>query len=251
MSSQVNPVLVAVIDSGWNREQAHPRVRSGVSFVDPDDELSALRSDDDDDRNGHGTTCAMLVMEAAPTANILPLRVFGRRLEASISQLRMAIGAAVDERSDIISMSLSTMQENGIEGLYAACEAARKAGVIVVAASYRARRCGYPAVFDNVIGVRAGHMLGEWSWFYRDDFAIDCAAWGLRGAPPSTPAGHAHHPVGTSSVATARIAGILAHFRAEHPGASLAEAREFLARNAARTNRPRTFSQSQVTPAPQ
>ena len=74
-------VRIGVIDSGWDRHVLIPQIEQGVGFVDPLDELSVLKSEDDHDRIGHGTACTDLILRIAPEARIVPIRIFGHRLE--------------------------------------------------------------------------------------------------------------------------------------------------------------------------
>jgi hypothetical protein len=54
-------IRIGVIDTGWDRAVADPRVLPGVGLTDPDDDFALLRTDDDNDRLGHGTACADLI----------------------------------------------------------------------------------------------------------------------------------------------------------------------------------------------
>ncbi len=88
-------VVVAVIDSGWDRSSSNPRVARGVGFVNPDDDLSLRPTEDDHDRLGHGTACANLILDVAPDVEIVPVRVFGHRLETSPAVVEAAMDWAM------------------------------------------------------------------------------------------------------------------------------------------------------------
>lgn len=223
-------VLVAVIDSGWDRTRDDARVLSGISFVGAQDELKVETSSDDDDRQGHGTACARIVLEVAPEARILPVRVFGRRLETSVPQLVAGLRFAMERRVDVISLSLATTRADAIQPLYRCCEEATRHGAIIIAAARRPTQYAFPAAFANVIGVEAVPVSSPLDIRYRSDVAIECGACGL---PPDTqdPDGGAA-VTASNSGAAARVAGMVAVFRGEQPEGGLKEARLWLAARA-------------------
>lgn len=223
-------VRVGIIDSGWDRSLDDPRVVAGIGLVDPADELALARSDDDADRNGHGTACAELVLRVAPDAEVVPIRVFGRELQTSPSLLCEAIRWAADQRLDVVNLSLGTYLEEALRPLYAACERARRGGTVVVAASHLTAGWSYPAVFENVIGVDAERFDSPFSYRYRAGHAAECLAWGIE-VPVLWLGGSSETRTGTSFAAP-QIAGIVALLRERHPAASLEEVRGLLAEHA-------------------
>ena len=222
-------VRVGVIDSGWDRALADPRILPGVGLVDPADDLALLRTGDDHDRLGHGTACADLVLRHAPAASIVPIRVLGTGLETSPAVLRAGIEWAAEQRLPLVNLSLGTMLEAARDALHAACRRAADAGtVIVAAASPRAGAPAYPAAFDEVIGVDADAFPSPWHFRHRAGAAIECTASGheqrLRWL------GGAEEVMSGTSFAAPHITGIVALILERHPGASLAEVRAMLAR---------------------
>jgi subtilisin family serine protease len=221
-------VRVGVIDSGWDRALADPRILPGVGLVHPDDDLALLVSADDQDRLGHGTACAELILRHAPEAAIVPIRVFGRGLEASPAALRAAIDWAAAQRLPLVNLSLGTTLESERDALLAACRRAAEAGTVIVAAAPNAGAPAYPAVFDEVIGVAAGAFPSPWHFRHRPGAAIECTASG-RDQRLLWLGGEEVVMSGTSFAAP-HITGIVALILQRHPGASLAEVREMLAR---------------------
>ena len=216
---------MAVIDSGWDRSVGDPRVRPGIGLVDPADELAVLQSADDSDCAGHGTTCARLVLEIAPKAEILPIRVFGRRLETSASHLVEALRIATDRGAHVANLSLATRRRDVVLPLYQACEAASRRGLVIVAAAERRSGLGYPATFANVIGVEA--VSSDDCWLeYDAGAAVECRACG---APPSTASPTVVQRGSRNSFAAARAAGVLAWFRESQPMGDVDQARKWLA----------------------
>lgn len=222
-------VRVGVIDSGWDRAVLHPRVVKGVGLVDPDDELALRRSTDDNDRIGHGTACADLILQMAPEVEIVPIRVFGRQLETSPSLLCAALEEAVNRRIHIVNLSLGTQLAQAGHALYAACETACRSGLIIVAAGHRRALWSYPAVFDNVIGVTAGAFRNPFEFQYRPHNALECVSkglgqralwWGTRKTMNGT------------SFAAPNITAIIALLRQRYPLADLTALGDLLAQYA-------------------
>jgi subtilisin family serine protease len=217
-----------VIDSGWDRSLAEPRVLPGAGFVGPGSDFALARSGDDGDRLGHGTACADLVLRMAPAAEIVPIRVFGGRLETSPEVLAAAIEWAADEGIPLVNVSLGTTLEHARAPLLAACERASRAGVTLVAAAPNGPAPAYPASFPGVIGVDADRFPSPWDFRYRAGEAIECTAAGheqrLRWL-----GGREEVKSGTSFAAP-HITGIIALILERNPGASPLQVRQILAR---------------------
>jgi len=223
-------VRVGVLDSGWDRSLRDPRVLPGVGLTDPANELALGRTDDDADRNGHGTACADQVLRIAPDARVVPVRVFGRGLDTSPSVLYEALKWAVEQRLHVINVSLGTSLHETMYPLYVLCERARRSGIIVVAAGHNQQDWSYPAIFENVIGVDAAQFDSPFTYRYRPDEAMECLAWGLD--VPVRWLGGRHVPRTGTSFAAPQISGMVALFRERYPDATLEDVRELLARYA-------------------
>lgn len=219
-------VTIAVVDSGWDRAFPDPRVLPGVGLVDPDDDLAMLRTDDDHDRVGHGTACIHQILRIAPDARVIPVRVFGNDLETSPGTLQAGIVWAMEQGVSIINLSLGTTLEGTLHPLYAACEKARRQGIIVVAAGHNSRSWSYPAIFENVIGVSADRFTSPFDYRYLPDEAMEVQAWGIE-QPVVWLGGETQIKHGTSFAAP-NVAGIVALLLERHPGATLEEVRELL-----------------------
>ncbi len=90
-------VRVAVIDSGVN--PGHPH----ISRVD-----GGFPENDFLDRLGHGTAVMAAIQEKASEAEYFAVRVFDRQLRTNIDALIAAIEWCVDNRMDIVNLSLGT-----------------------------------------------------------------------------------------------------------------------------------------------
>ncbi|MBV9774399.1 MAG: S8 family serine peptidase, partial [Gemmatimonadetes bacterium] len=185
------------------------------------------------DRTGHGTGCVTTLFRVAPDAEVYPVRVFDGTLETSVPALRDALLWAVREGFDVINLSLWTPRPDALVPLYAACEEARAAGSIVVAAAPREADHAYPAVFDNVLSVGVGPHDGPFEYEYHAGAAVEClAACGDRGWV--TGLGGERIRASGSSFAAPNVAGIVALLRERYPAAPLDEVRALLDRYAVR-----------------
>jgi subtilisin len=221
-------VRIGVIDSGWDRTQLDSRVIGGAGFVDSEDELRPLESAIDDDRIGHGTACTDLILKVAPGVEICPLRVFGRRLESSVSTIAEAVRWAVHRGVRVVNMSLGTMLPEALDPLYLACEFAHRHGIVLVAAKHNAKGRSFPAVFDNVIGVHAGDFESPFDYIYRGGEDAECTAKGVK--QEVLWLNGCRVRMSGSSFAAPNICGIVALFLERYPDANLNEIRNLLGR---------------------
>jgi subtilisin family serine protease len=221
-------IRVAVLDSGWDRSIDDPRVLPGTGFVDPDDDFAMARNDDDHDVLGHGTACADVILGVAPDARIIPVKVFGNKLETSPGTLQAALEWAIEAGVQVINVSLGTRLKDWLHRLYLTCETARRQGIIVVAAGHNANDWSYPAIFENVIGVSAARFGSPYDFHYRAEEAMECVGWGVD-RPVLWVGGERVLRHGTSFAAPG-VAGIVALILERHPGAKLEDVREMLSR---------------------
>lgn len=223
-------VRVGVIDSGWDRSLADPRIKKGIGFVDPIEELTLKQSEDDHDRIGHGTACADLILQIAPSAEIFPLRVFGHRLETSVPLLVAAINWAIAHRLQIVNLSLGTHLAEAVRPLYVACELARRNDLLIVAAAHLSKAESFPSIFENVISVTAGNFFNPFDYYYQKNEATECIAKG--GEQMVLWLGGQRVPRQGTSFAAPHISGIVALFLERYPHARLEDIRELLAKYA-------------------
>jgi len=228
-------ILVGVVDSGWDRGIVDARVRAGVGLVDPEDELAFKLTADDQDRIGHGTACADLVLRIAPACEIVPIRVFGNRRETSVSIIKAGLEYATERRLNVVNLSLGTLRGDALRPLYEACGRARDAGAIVVAAQHNVHDWSYPAVFDNVIGVRGAHLTGSFDFQFHNAEAIECSAQCAHAG--ALWLGGGRRDVRGSSFAAPVVSGTVALLLERHASAGLDDIRLMLADVAGRRTR--------------
>ena len=106
-----NGVKIAVIDTGI--DIAHPAFNGSLlqsdmwDFVDNDATPQEVGTDGQP-AYGHGTNVAGIVLQVAPNAKILPLRVLGSDGSGDISKVVAAINYAVSKNVQVINLSLGS-----------------------------------------------------------------------------------------------------------------------------------------------
>lgn len=127
---------------------------------------------------GHGTMVAGLVHLVAPTAKIMPVKVFDANGGSSISLLVQGIHYAVDSGAQVINMSFSMTGSS--QALKKAIDYANDRGVILVAAAGNEGQpiTVYPAGYNNVIAVGATDNNNNRASFSNFGPMVDLAAPG-------------------------------------------------------------------------
>lgn len=227
MSAGAPGVRVGIIDSGWDRTVKDARVANGVGLVDPDDDCKLGVSNNDHDVIGHGTFCGDLVLQVAPDATIVPIRVFGRRLETSPEILVSAIHWAMENRLRVVNLSLGTSRSDARNRLYHACELARRQGMIIVAAAMEGDPSGgFPAAFEPVIGVRAARVSNRYQIKYFAGQAHECGAQAIRQRGRGL--GGVQREANGTSAAAPIVTGYVARLLEKEPGLDLDAVRDRL-----------------------
>jgi len=160
---------------------------------------------------GHGTMVAGLIHLVAPTASIMPVKVFAADGTATISRVIEGLYWAVDNGADVINMSFSTRLPS--QTLKAALQYAYSQGVICVSAAGNdgAEETLYPAAYDGyVIAVASTDNQEIRSLFSNFGDHVDLAAPG-EGVITTYPGNHYAMVWGTSFSAP-MVAGAAALF---------------------------------------
>ncbi len=122
-------VRVGIVDSGVNaRDPQVVAVDGGVGIRFRDGRIE--RDSSWEDRLGHGTAVAATIRGHAPEAALYSIRVFHRTLEAHVEAILDAIDWGVEERLDLLNLSLGcTNRESEFD---TACAHAATRGVAMV-----------------------------------------------------------------------------------------------------------------------
>src|SRR5207244_11348590 len=117
-------VRVCVLDSGI--ELDHPlvgTVQRSVAVTKDGDEIT-IADDAAGDLCGHGTACAGIVRSLAPECELTSVRVLGAGYTGSAPVMLRGLEWAIEQRFDIVNMSLSTTKKQYVDRLYELADAA-------------------------------------------------------------------------------------------------------------------------------
>ncbi|MFH1689206.1 MAG: S8 family serine peptidase [Candidatus Eisenbacteria bacterium] len=160
-------VIIAIIDSGVDTDHPDISTVAGYDYGDNDSD-----PDDDSGQAGHGTCCAgvaaaiannsMGAVGIAGGCKIMPMKIANSSGSMYITAMAPAIYWAVDNGTDVISMSLSASLSSEPD-TDAAIQYAWNNGVLVLASTgnYNLSSLPYPANNAYVVGVGAASPCGE------------------------------------------------------------------------------------------
>jgi thermitase len=128
-------IKVAVIDSGIDLQ--HPifagKLSASTEFWDYVGKDATPQDEAGGNGYGHGTAVAGIILQVAPRAKILPIRVLRPDGSANTSDVVAAIGRAVNNGANIINLSLGTGGYD--QSLMDICTWANTRGVRIIAAA--------------------------------------------------------------------------------------------------------------------
>jgi subtilisin family serine protease len=127
---------VCILDSGV--ELGDPlvgEVQSAVVVTAGEDGEPRIDEDAEGDVCGHGTACAGIVRALAPEAEIHSVRVLGPGYTGSGKILLAGLRHAIEQRFDIVNMSLSTTKKDHAAVLHQLADAAYFKRMVLVASA--------------------------------------------------------------------------------------------------------------------
>uniref|UniRef100_A0A6M3M4K9 Putative peptidase n=1 Tax=viral metagenome TaxID=1070528 RepID=A0A6M3M4K9_9ZZZZ len=234
-------IKVCIIDTGidYTHEDLKANYNGGYNFV--------ANTPDPLDDNGHGTHVAGTiaaedndcgVIGVAPEAKVYCLKVLDSGGSGSYSNIVAAIQWAIDNKMQIVSMSLGgSSYSKALEDI---CNAAYNAGILIIAAAGNSGgdggkdTVGYPAKFESVMAIAATDSDDVRAPFSSAGPAVEVAAPGvgvissvpLTGTKYSDPSGY--KALSGTSMATPHTSGTAALVLAAHPDLTVPQAREII-----------------------
>ncbi|WP_050616367.1 S8 family peptidase [Bacillus testis] len=213
-------MVVAILDTGCDLE--HPdlkdRIIGGRNFTDDD----SGRADLFKDYNGHGTHVAGTVaatengtgvVGVAPEASLLIVKVLDKNGSGTYDSVIQGIQYAVEQRADIISMSLGGPED--MPELHQAIKEAVDQGILVVCAAGNGgdgdpetEELDYPGCYNEVISVGAVDFDRRSSRFSNSNNELDLVAPGEK--IRSTYLNGKYATLSGTSMATPHVSGALA-----------------------------------------
>ncbi|MBC1474032.1 peptidase S8 [Listeria grandensis] len=232
-SQKLAPVKVAVVDSGVDSRlkelQGRVDISNAKSFVEPNGDGSYL------DDNGHGTHVAGIIgansennlgmKGIANNATILPIKVLDSDTNGDTDEIARGIQYAVDQKVDVINLSLVGEYSPTLEYVLKNAEAK---GITVVAATGNdgENNLLYPANSKYTIAVGATNSFGIMASYSNYGRELDVVAPGSKIAS-TIPDGNIAYMGGTS-MATPHVAALVGLLKGQNKALKPAEIRQIL-----------------------
>jgi hypothetical protein len=216
-------VRVAVIDSGVHDEHPHIRSVAGGVSVLPD---GTVEEGAFGDRLGHGTAVMAAIQERAPKAEYFAVKVFDAALRSTAIALARAIEWAIEQRMDIINLSLGTTNAAHRAQFERLVEQALAADVAIFAALESEGRVCFPGCLLGVFGVGVDDQCERTS--YRARAAADGLALAASPYPRPAPGIPKERNLQGISFAVANVSGFAARALEGMPDRSLTALRRAL-----------------------
>lgn len=192
----MRPVRIGLVDSGVS-VTSHSRIVKTQCFRWMSKMDKVIAGSADKPLLVHGQVLAEMILGRAPEADLFSAQIFHDKLLARSAQVAAAIDWLVDESVQVINMSFGLHRDDPV--LRSACQRALNCGVILVAASPARGRKVYPSAYEGVFSVTGDARCGENLFSYLNKPRVDFGAC----------VSSAHPAVSGSSVATARLTGII------------------------------------------
>ncbi len=189
---------IGIIDSGVRSYLCH-QVASARSFT-LNSERQLITNAHCNDLLGHGSLVADCVLAHQSNVELVVAQVFFEHLATSVAQLIAAMEWLLEQRVDIINMSLGLTHD--YPKLRQLCDRAQALGVCVVASSPAHGVSVYPAGYDSVLAATGDARcdLQEFSYLNNERAVFGASSKSIDGY------------MGGASLAAAHITGILAGF---------------------------------------
>ena len=224
-------IKIAIIDSGIaNHDDL--RIAGGVSTVN----YTSSYSDD----SGHGTHVAGIIgglnnnygiKGIAFQSDLYAVKALNQKGEAFISDIIEGINWSIENKMDIINMSIGTQQESS--AFQSAIDQAYESGLLLVAAagndgtpSGLEDTVDFPARYSSVIGVAAVDRYSNRADFSSTGKSVEISAPGVRVL--STYLGEQYGYLSGTSMAAPFVTGQLALLKEAYPHLSNKELRQVL-----------------------
>ncbi|MCW8903461.1 subtilisin-like serine protease QhpE [Sedimenticola sp.] len=210
-------VTVGVVDSGFSRDQAQT-VDCAAAFV-VDSEMLVQREAQYDCVQ-HGTAVIRAIATTAPAARLAVAQVFTERFTTTPSQVAAAIHWLLDQRVDLINLSLGLRADRPV--LQAACAAAAAAGIPLCAATPARGDPVFPAAYPGVLRMTGDARCAETEWSCLETRYADFGAF-VRSSDGR---------VAGASIGTGYLSGHISAYLATGGAADVDSIRRYLRENA-------------------
>jgi len=209
-------VRVAILDTGV--EADHPALEGSVKTchdVVARGSRLVVQEAETGDPVGHGTACAGIIHDLAPEAELHSVRVIGSNASGTVDQLVMGLRWAIEQKFEVINLSLGTVQRRMEQQLRELVDRAYFEGLILVGAASNQNQTSYPSDLAALIGVDNESFKDPLAFQYRLGRPVEVVAHGVYVNAPA-PGGKFRLFTGTS-FACPHVTGLVARLRSVVP----------------------------------
>ena len=209
-------VRVCILDSGVQPDHRLVGDLEGAVVVTKrEDGEFSVDEDAEGDLSGHGTACAGIVRALAPDCSIFSVRVLGAGFKGSGGVLLEGLRWAIEERFDVINMSLSTTKRQFAGILHELADSAYFRRSVLVASAHNMPVESYPWRFASVISVGSHDEDDPETFYYNPAPPVEFFGRGVD-VEIAWIGGDTIRATG-NSFATPHMSGICALILAKHP----------------------------------
>jgi subtilisin family serine protease len=209
-------VRVAIVDSGVDGDhELVGGIQRAVVVEKTESGERTVVEDSTGDVAGHGTACAGIIRSMAPACEIWSVRVLGPESKGGAGALVAGLRWAVDQRCEVVNLSLSTPKRETAALLHETADEAYFGGTIFVAAAHNLDVRSYPWRFASVISVASHDGDDPFEFLYNPNPPVEILARGID-IEVAWLDGSRIIAAG-NSFATAYVTGICALIRGKHP----------------------------------
>jgi len=221
-------IRVAVVDSGI--EAGHPAVGAVHRAVAVEEDGETVVDDTQGDLCGHGTACAGIIHSLAPGCDLVSVRVLGAGYTGSGAALLRGLRWAVEQRCEVVNMSLSTTKSAFVQTLHELADAAYFQRTMIVASAHNMPVESYPWRFSSVLSVGSHDRADPLAFYLNPSPPVEFFARGVS-VDVAWLGGETIKATG-NSFAAPHLAGICALIMAKHPGLRPVQLKAVLAQTA-------------------
>lgn len=166
---------IAILDTGVGSSEAdfvNLYVKKSLDFTRCKFSESNIGLDD----NGHGTTCAKIILKNANNPEIYSFKVLDKNRCGKMSDLYAALQYLLTQEVDLINMSLAFSENCFTEKIRIVCKELSRQGKIIVASVGRYEKRPFPAAFRSVLGVQGKEFINDTEFIYEPFAEIQITA---------------------------------------------------------------------------
>jgi len=209
-------VRVCIVDSGVEGDHALVgRLAGSYAVTRTADGTHQVTETADGDSCGHGTACAGIVRTLAPDCELYSVRVLGQGFFGSGEALIAGLRWAVEQRFDVVNLSLSTTRQAHTQSLRKITDDAYFGRTLIVASAHNLQVESFPWRFSAVLSVGSHAEKDPGLFYYNPVPPVEFFAHGVDVQVPWLGGGEMR--CSGNSFAAPHISGYCALILSKHP----------------------------------